>query len=84
MVIKIAVLDDYLDTSEPYFNTLGPEYQVSYFKDTALPYGHPETPQQAKDALVSRLEPFQIISTYMQGLEKGSIKETSDDEVFDG
>lgn len=62
MALKIAVLDDYLETSEKYFKTIGNEYEVTYFKDTLLPYSHADTPQSAKDELVQRLEPFQIIS----------------------
>ncbi|KAM3551704.1 hypothetical protein ARSEF4850_007744 [Beauveria asiatica] len=63
MVLKIAVLDDYQGVAKDYFGTLGEEFQVSYFKDTLLPYNHPATPQSVRDALVTRLEPFEIINT---------------------
>ncbi|KAI2626017.1 D-isomer-specific 2-hydroxyacid dehydrogenase-like protein [Hypomontagnella submonticulosa] len=61
---KIAVLDDYQKLSEPPFETLKSSgYDVTIFTDTLLPYNHPNTPQDAKDALVKRLEPFEIISS---------------------
>ncbi|KAJ3494571.1 hypothetical protein NLG97_g3990 [Lecanicillium saksenae] len=63
MALKVAVLDDYQSAAEEYFRALGEEFEVTYFKDTLLPYNHPETPQDARDELVQRLEPFQIIST---------------------
>ncbi|KAM3511469.1 hypothetical protein MY11210_004896 [Beauveria gryllotalpidicola] len=63
MVLQIAVLDDYQGVAEQYFGTLGQEFKVSYFKDTLLPYNHPATPQSGRDALVQRLEPFDIINT---------------------
>ncbi|KAH6651221.1 hypothetical protein F5144DRAFT_544169 [Chaetomium tenue] len=62
--IKVAVLDDYQGISEPKFKALGAsKYDVSFFKDTLPPYNHPNTTQDAKDKLVSRLEPFTVIST---------------------
>ncbi|OTB05084.1 hypothetical protein M426DRAFT_143173 [Hypoxylon sp. CI-4A] len=62
--IKIAVLDDYQRLSEsPYQKLPSSEYEVTIFTDTLLPYNHPDTPQDAKDALAKRLEPFDIIST---------------------
>ncbi|KAI1091857.1 D-isomer-specific 2-hydroxyacid dehydrogenase-like protein [Rostrohypoxylon terebratum] len=61
--IKIAVLDDYQLVSPPIFEIklqpLG--FEVTIFTDTLLPYNHPNTPQDDKDALVKRLEPFEII-----------------------
>lgn len=60
---KIAVLDDYQKLSEPLFEQLRSSgYEVTTFTDTLLPYNHPNTPQAAKDELVKRLEPFEIIS----------------------
>ncbi|KAI2468700.1 D-isomer-specific 2-hydroxyacid dehydrogenase-like protein [Annulohypoxylon bovei var. microspora] len=62
--IKIAVLDDYQTSSKPFFEKLQSSgYEVTTFTDTLLPYNHPNTPQDAKDALVKRLEPFDIISS---------------------
>lgn len=62
--LKIAVLDDYQGLSEPHFRTLEPaDYDVTTFKDTLLPYNHPNTPQSVKHELVKRLEPFTIICT---------------------
>lgn len=60
---KIAVLDDYQGFSKPAFDELAPQYEVSYFPHTLLPYNHPDTPQAVKDELARRLEPFHIIST---------------------
>ncbi|KAI0509122.1 D-isomer specific 2-hydroxyacid dehydrogenase [Xylaria bambusicola] len=58
----IAILDDYQEFSKAPFERLRSSgYQVTTFKDTLLPYNHPDTPQDAKDALVNRLEPFNII-----------------------
>ena len=60
--ISIAVLDDYQGISEPKFMALNPGKFVStFFKDTLRPYNHPDTTQDVKDKLVSRLEPFQVI-----------------------
>lgn len=62
--IKIAVLDDYQGISEPHFTQLDSiSYDVTIFKDTLLPYNHPDTPQNVKDELVKRLEPFIVICT---------------------
>ncbi|KAI1473377.1 D-isomer specific 2-hydroxyacid dehydrogenase [Daldinia eschscholtzii] len=62
--LKIAVLDDYQKASQNLFKNLpSSEYDVTLFTDTLLPYNHPNTPQDAKDALVKRLEPFDVIST---------------------
>jgi hypothetical protein len=60
--IRVAVLDDYQGISEPKFKALDPsKYEVTFFKDTLLPYNHPDTPQDVKDKLVARLEPFTVI-----------------------
>jgi hypothetical protein len=62
--LKIAVLDDYQGLSDPHFKTLDPAgYDVTTFRDTLLPYNHPDTPQHVKDELVKRLEPFTVICT---------------------
>lgn len=65
MALKVAVLDDYQDVSQKYFNKFGDEFEFQYFKDTLLSYSHPDTPQDVKDQLVKRLEPFHIISESM-------------------
>ncbi|RYP03935.1 hypothetical protein DL764_004769 [Monosporascus ibericus] len=60
--LKVAVLDDYQELSKPHFDELRRSgYDVTTFTDTLLPYNHPDTPQEVKDALVKRLEPFGII-----------------------
>ncbi|KAI1128789.1 D-isomer specific 2-hydroxyacid dehydrogenase [Nemania abortiva] len=60
----IAILDDYQGLSNVPFEQLrSAGYQVTTFADTLLPYNHPDTPQDAKDALTKRLEPFNIICT---------------------
>ena len=62
--LKIAVLDDYQGLSEPHFKQLNSAvYDVTIFRDTLLPYNHPDTPQDVKDELVKRLEPFTVICT---------------------
>ncbi|KZL67793.1 d-isomer specific 2-hydroxyacid dehydrogenase [Colletotrichum incanum] len=62
--LKVAVLDDYQGISEPHFSRLDKSlFNVAIFKDTLLPYNHPETPEYARNALVSRLEPFDVICT---------------------
>lgn len=63
--IKVAVLDDYQGFSDPHFKKLdSAKYEVISIKDTLLPYNQPDTPQSIKDALVKRLEPFEIICRY--------------------
>ncbi|KAK7403880.1 hypothetical protein QQX98_010335 [Neonectria punicea] len=60
--IKVAVLDDYQGFSDPHFERLdSAKYHITSLKDTLLPYNQPDTPQSIKDALVKRLEPFEII-----------------------
>jgi hypothetical protein len=60
--LQVAVLDDYQSLSVPVFGALDSStYEVTTFKDTLLPYNHPGTPDSTRDALVERLEPFEII-----------------------
>ena len=60
--LKIAVLDDYQGLSIPHFKELElAGYEVTVFKDTLLPYNHPDTPHGVQDELAKRLEPFEII-----------------------
>lgn len=60
--LRVAVLDDYQGVSEPHFDALDKaRFSVVTFKDTLLPWGHPDTPQHVKEALVHRLEPFNVI-----------------------
>lgn len=60
--IKVAVLDDYQGFADVHFEKLDADkYEVTSLKDTLLPYNHPDTPPSVKDALVTRLEPFEII-----------------------
>ncbi|KAF2997494.1 hypothetical protein E8E14_005884 [Neopestalotiopsis sp. 37M] len=61
---KVAVLDDYQEVSKAHFAQLRDAgYEVTIYTDTLLPYNHPDTPQDVKDALVKRLEPYIIICT---------------------
>ncbi len=54
--LKVAVLDDYQGKAEAIFKALDPSsYEVTVFRDTLLPYNHPNTPQEEKDKLVKRL-----------------------------
>jgi lactate dehydrogenase-like 2-hydroxyacid dehydrogenase len=61
--IKLAVLDDYQGIAAPHFESLKPSFEVTVFRDTFLPYNHPSTSDDAKQALVNRLKPFTVIST---------------------
>ncbi|KAI1455856.1 D-isomer-specific 2-hydroxyacid dehydrogenase-like protein [Annulohypoxylon moriforme] len=62
--LEIAVLDDYQLLSVDLFGELlDYGFEVATFTNTLLPYNHPNTPQDAKDALVKRLEPYDIISS---------------------
>lgn len=71
-LIKVAVLDDYLDFAEGLFSQLDTRiFQVTIFKDTLLPYNHPATPQDEKDKLVRRLEPFTVICTSCPQCRRG-------------
>ncbi|GAB0138647.1 hypothetical protein EsDP_00006873 [Epichloe bromicola] len=64
MVISIAVLDDYQGLAPTYFDKLDPSsFNVTYFPDTLRPYNHAETPETTKNALVKRLESFDVIAT---------------------
>ncbi|KLU81371.1 hypothetical protein MAPG_00461 [Magnaporthiopsis poae ATCC 64411] len=63
-LMQVAVLDDYQGISEPHFATLDKSiFEVTTFKNTLLPYNHPDTPASVKDELVTRLEPFTVICT---------------------
>ncbi|KAL2675424.1 hypothetical protein Neosp_011609 [[Neocosmospora] mangrovei] len=60
--IKVAILDDYQGLADPYFEKLDSvKYDVVSIKDTLLPYHHPDNSQSGKDALVERLQPFDVI-----------------------
>ncbi|KAL8381316.1 hypothetical protein RB595_005535 [Gaeumannomyces hyphopodioides] len=63
-LMQVAVLDDYQGISEPHFEALDKSiFEVTTFKNTLLPYNHPDTPIRVKDELVTRLEPFTVICT---------------------
>ena len=50
--IKVAVLDDYQQAPKPHFDGLrSAGYEIVTFTDTLLPYNHPDTPENVKDAL---------------------------------
>lgn len=61
--IKIAILDDYQGIAASHFSSLTPNYEVTTFRDTLLPYNHPSTPTSVKEELETRLKPYAIIST---------------------
>jgi phosphoglycerate dehydrogenase-like enzyme len=61
--IKLAILDDYQDVARSHFAHLEPQFEITVFRDTLLPYGHPSTPENVKQELVERLKPFTVIST---------------------
>lgn len=55
---KLAIIDDYLDTSAPHFAHLTPaQVQISTFRDTIVPHNDAETTR-----LVERLQPYTLIS----------------------
>ncbi|KAL1874477.1 hypothetical protein Daus18300_003495 [Diaporthe australafricana] len=56
---KLAIIDDYLETSAPHFARLSPaQVQISTFKDTIVPRNDAETTR-----LVERLQPYTLISS---------------------
>lgn len=61
--IKVAILDDYQGFSDKHFAPLreSGDYEVATFRDTLLPYEHPDTPDSVRDRLAERLEPFAVI-----------------------
>jgi len=63
-VPKVAILDDYLNTSKPHFAHI-PESKCSIttFTDSLPPYDHPNTSSAEKEALVNRLKPFTVLCT---------------------
>ncbi|TVY80624.1 D-3-phosphoglycerate dehydrogenase [Lachnellula suecica] len=61
--VKLAVLDDYQDLSASHFESLKPNFEITVFKDTLLPFNHPGTPDSVKNELVQRLKPYTIISS---------------------
>ncbi|KAH7359317.1 D-3-phosphoglycerate dehydrogenase [Plectosphaerella cucumerina] len=60
---KVAVLDDYQGASTAHFDALDARFITTTFRDTLPPWGHPDTPAEAREALVRRLEPFDAICT---------------------
>jgi len=61
---QVAVLDDYQGAAVSKFSSLdASQFQVTHLRDTLPAYSHPDTPQDAKDELVKRLQPYHIIST---------------------
>jgi lactate dehydrogenase-like 2-hydroxyacid dehydrogenase len=61
--IKLAILDDYQNIASPHFETLKPNFSITVFRDTLLPYNHPSTPQDVKQEIIERLKPFTVISS---------------------
>jgi glycerate dehydrogenase len=58
--VKVAVLDDYQNISQPYFNPVAPDQlEISFFPETL----HPKHSTADHDALIERLKPFSIISS---------------------
>ncbi|KAK2613588.1 hypothetical protein N8I77_000494 [Diaporthe amygdali] len=56
---KLAIIDDYLNTSAPHFAHIPPaSLQISTFKDTIVPHNDAETTR-----LVERLQPYTLISS---------------------
>ena len=61
--IRLAILDDYQGIAQSHFTHLEPDVEITVFRDTILPFNHPATPDNAKQELVERLKPFNVIST---------------------
>ena len=62
---KVAVLDDYQNISEPVFAALDrSQFEVTIFRDTLRPYEHPDTTDAEREALIARLQPFDIICMF--------------------
>jgi len=62
--IKIAVLDDYQNIALAHLSKLpSSEFNIDVFSDTLLPFNHPSTPEDVKQQLIQRLQPYTIIST---------------------
>ncbi|KAF5027719.1 hypothetical protein F66182_203 [Fusarium sp. NRRL 66182] len=60
--IRVAVLDDYQGLADQFFEKLdSAKYEVVSLKDTSLPYNHAENTQSGRDALVEKLQPFDVI-----------------------
>lgn len=56
---KLAIIDDYLNTSAPHFSHIPPSrLQISKYRDTIVPHNEAETAR-----LVERLEPYALISS---------------------
>lgn len=56
---KLAIIDDYLNTSAPHFSHVSPSsLQISTYRDTIVPHNETETAR-----LVERLEPYALISS---------------------
>ncbi|KAI9708222.1 MAG: hypothetical protein M1820_004176 [Bogoriella megaspora] len=60
--IKVAILDDYLDTAASHFQSV-PDIDLTVFRDTLPAYSHPKTTDADRKALVDRLSPFQVLCT---------------------
>lgn len=61
--IKLAILDDYQGIASKHFESLKPNFEITIFPDTLLPYNDPLTPEDVKNKLVERLKPFTVISS---------------------
>lgn len=56
---KLAIIDDYLDTSAPHFSHIPPSrLQIRTYRDTIIPHDEAETAR-----LAERLEPYSLVSS---------------------
>jgi phosphoglycerate dehydrogenase-like enzyme len=63
-ILKLGVLDDNQSLAEAHFAHIpSSKIEITYFKDTLLPYSHPSTPDEEKEAIINRLKPFDVLST---------------------
>ncbi|TAQ86110.1 hypothetical protein B7494_g5567 [Chlorociboria aeruginascens] len=60
--IKVAILDDYLNTADSHFSSLKPHFEVVSFPDTLPAYNNPSTSSSVRRELEDRLRPFPVIS----------------------
>jgi phosphoglycerate dehydrogenase-like enzyme len=62
--VKLAVLDDYHNIALPHFSHLpASKISITSFPNTLPSYSHPRTTDSEREALVTRLKPFTLLST---------------------
>ncbi|KAJ5273147.1 D-3-phosphoglycerate dehydrogenase [Penicillium angulare] len=60
----MGLLDDYLNISPAHFAHIpSSRLSLSVFNDAIPPFSHPRTTQEQKTSLITRLKPFEVLST---------------------